>query len=63
MNFLFYLKTREMQRGYNFASKKMFSGTKSDFLEFCLGKCHFFTRRGALEIFQVLQIFSDPPTV
>ena len=31
MIFLFHLKTREMQRGYNFEPKKMFSGIESDF--------------------------------
>ena len=38
MNFLFCLKTMEMQRGrgYNFVPGKMFSGIKSDFFEVLL---------------------------
>ena len=34
MNFLFCLKTMEMQRGYNFVPEKMFSGINVIFLEF-----------------------------
>ena len=33
--YLFCFKNTEMQRGYKFVPGKMFSGIKSDFLEFC----------------------------
>ena len=50
---MFHLKTREMQRGYNFGPKKMFSGMKSDFSRILLdsgGKYRIATNRSLLEI-------------
>ena len=57
MNFLFHLKTREMQRGHNFGPKKMFSGMKSDFSRILLnsrGKYRIAMTRSLLE-----RIFCD----
>ena len=52
MNFLFCLKTMEMQMGYNFVPEKMFSSIKSDFGGFCSipgGKYHIAMTHSLLE--------------